>query len=409
MKTGELETADQTVYAVEFRDGRTRLHGDGPAAFTIAVSDEAQWEWFLKADVYSAAMAFVRGDFDVRGDLVAAIRFFKQAAARKNWKHWLITALERVAPHRLESYLQTKSRAARNIRFHYDRSNDFYLQFLDSRMQYSSAYFGDPGWSLEQAQLAKLDLICSKLALQPGERFLDVGCGWGGLLMHAAERYGVEAVGCTLSRRQFEYATTAVAESGLANRVVIRETDYRALEGAFQKIASIGMFEHVGRRRLREYFRKMWALLEEGGLFLNAGMTRPQFVKNNPETLFSQRKVFPGGELVHLGDVVREAESCGFDVLNIEDLRSHYALTAGAWVRRLQQNRDACLRLVDGETYRVWLLYLSNFILNFERGLTGMYDVLMAKRRQFPWAEAHGCTLKRAPRTPVSAETSSAS
>ena len=383
MKTGELEAADQTAYAVEFRGGKTQLHGDGLPVFTIAVADEAQWQWFLKADVYSAAMAFVRGDFDVRGDLVAAIRFFKQAASRKNLKHWLFAVLERFAPHRLESWFQPKSRAARNIRFHYDRSNDFYCQFLDSRMQYSSAYFQDPAWSLEQAQLAKLDLICSKLALQPGERFLDVGCGWGGLLMHAAESYGVEAVGCTLSRRQFEYATAAAAHNGLMNRVLIRERDYRDLEGTFQKIASIGMFEHVGRRRLREYFRKIRDLLEEDGLFLNAGMTRPQFVKNNPETLFSRRKVFPGGELVHLADVVREAENCGFDVLNVEDLRSHYALTAREWVRRLQQNREACLRLVDAETYRVWLLYLSNSILNFEWGLTGMYDVLMAKRRGY--------------------------
>lgn len=381
MKTGEREAANQTVYAVEFRDGRTRLHGDGLPVFTIAVADEAQWQWFLKADAYSAAMAFVRGDFEVRGDLVAGIRFFKQGVPRKNLKHWLFAVLERFAPHRLESWFQTRSRAARNIRFHYDRSNDFYFQFLDSRMQYSSAYFQDPAWSLEQAQLAKLDLICSKLALQPGERFLDVGCGWGGLLMHAAERYGVEAVGCTLSRRQFEYASAAAARNGLTSRVLIREMDYRDLEGAFQKIASIGMFEHVGRRRLREYFRKIWALLKEDGLFLNAGMTCPQFVKNDPETLFSQRKVFPGGELVHLADVVRAAENCGFDVLSIEDLRSHYARTAREWVRRLHENRDACLRLVDPETHRTWLLYLSNFILNFERGLTGMYDVLMARRR----------------------------
>jgi cyclopropane-fatty-acyl-phospholipid synthase len=381
MTTGELEAAGQAAFAVEFRDGSTRLRGEGSPAFTILVADEAQWQWFLKADVYSAAMAFVRGDFEVRGDLVAAIRFFKDAAARKNWKHWLLTVLERVAPHRIEAWFQTRSQAAHNIRFHYDRSNDFYTQFLDSRMQYSSAYFRDPAWSLEEAQLAKLDLICTKLALRPGERFLDVGCGWGGLLIHAAERYGVEAVGCTLSRRQHEYATAAVAERGLSNRVAVREMDYRELEGRFHKIASIGMFEHVGRRRLREYFRKIGALLEDGGLFLNAGMTRPQFVKNNPETLFSQRKVFPGGELVPLGDVVREAENCGFDVLHLEDLRDHYARTAREWVRRLQQNREACLRLVDAETYRVWLLYLSNFILNFERGLTGMYDVLLAKRR----------------------------
>jgi len=381
MRTAEMEAADQTVYAVEFRDGTRRLCGDGHPAFTIAVADQAQWQWFLKADVYSAAMAFVRGDFDVRGDLTAAIRFFKQGVPRKNLKHWLFVVLERLAPHRLEAWFQSRSRAAENIRLHYDRSNDFYRQFLDSRMQYSSARFRDPAWPLEQAQLAKLDSICTKLALQPGERFLDVGCGWGGLLLHAAEHYGVQAVGCTLSQRQFEYATAAVARHGLTGRVAVREMDYRDLEGAFQKIASIGMFEHVGRRRLGEYFRKIRALLEDGGLFLNAGMTRPEFVKNNPETLFSQRRVFPGGELVHLADVVREAENCGFQVLNVEDLRTDYALTAREWVRRLQQNRDACLRLVDAETYRVWLLYLSNFILNFEQGITGMYDVLLAKRR----------------------------
>ncbi|HXJ38552.1 MAG TPA: class I SAM-dependent methyltransferase, partial [Bryobacteraceae bacterium] len=240
-------------------------------------------------------------------------------------------------------------------------------------------YFQDPSWSLEQAQYAKLDLICQKLNLQPGEQFLDVGCGWGALVIHAVQRYGARATGCTLSSSQYEFASSAIAARGLEDRAVLRETDYRNLSGRFRKIASVGMFEHVGRHRLGRYFRKIYNLLEENGLFLNSGITRPEWIVDGAQTYFLQKKVFPGGELAHLSDVVRQAEKAGFEVLAVESIRVHYARTCREWVARLQQNAESCLNLVGRETYRTWLLYLAASALSFDVGQTNAYQIMMAK------------------------------
>jgi cyclopropane-fatty-acyl-phospholipid synthase len=324
------------------------------------------------------APSFVRADVDVRGDLVAAVRFF-QARPPRGPRALLRAAASRLAPRRLETWFQTSARAARNIRFHYDRSNRFYEQFLDRRMVYSCGYFRTPDTSLDDAQAAKLDLICRKLDLRTSDRFLDIGSGWGALLMHAAAQYGVEATGCTLSRSQAEYARELATGTPGAS-VAVHEMDFRHITGRFDKIASVGMFEHVGRHRLRSYFRKVRELLEPVGLFLNHGIVRPQFVADGPETLFLQRRVFPGGELAHLGDVVRAAEFAGFEVLDVEDLRPHYALTCRAWVERLQRNAAACLDEVDRTTFRTWLLYLAGAAASFEEGLTGVSQLLLARR-----------------------------
>lgn len=365
-------------YAVEFASGAEEPHGDGRPEFTLVVRDRDHLRRLLAADAYSAALSFIRADFDVRGDLVAAVRFF-QARAPRGWRAHLHAAAARLAPRRIETWFQTPARAARNIRFHYDRSNEFYQQFLDRRMVYSCGYFRTPDTSLDEAQVAKLDLICRKLDLQTSDRFLDIGSGWGALLMHAAERYGVHATGCTLSRSQAEY-TSELARRTPGVTVAVREMDFRDLAGRFDKIASVGMFEHVGRHRLRTYFRKVYELLEPEGFFLNHGIVRPQFVTDGPQTLFVQRRVFPGGELAHLSDVIRAAELTGFEVLDVEDLRPHYALTCRAWVERLQRNAAACLDAVDLTTHRTWLLYLAGSAASFEDGLAGLSQVLLAKR-----------------------------
>ncbi len=377
MVAGTLSEGKLPAYAVEFRDGTRKVFGEGPCAFSLVLADAAQYRKFLKADLYSAGLAYIRGDVEVRGDLFSAIRF-KQAAAGKGWRRALVTAMARFAPDRVETWFQSKSRAGRNIRFHYDRSNDFYREFLDSRMMYSAAYYKDAP-SLEEAQLEKLDLICRKLELRPGERFLDVGCGWGGLAVYAAERYGVSAAGCTVSRNQYDHAKAEAAGRGLANRVAFRLADYRDMAGAFDKIASDGMYEHVGRHRLRSYFEKIVSLLETGGLFLNSGIVRAETSKDGPETRFLQRWVFPGGELPHLSDVVRNAELAGFEVLSAENMRLHYALTCRDWVARLQRNARNCLQHVSPEAYRTWLLYLAGSALSFEDGDTGDYQLLMRK------------------------------
>jgi cyclopropane-fatty-acyl-phospholipid synthase len=276
--------------------------------------------------------------------------------------------------------LRSRRKAALNIGFHYNRSNEFYRQFLDSRLAYSAAHFGDPSASLEDAQREKLERICQDLRLRRGDRFLDIGCGWGGLVVHAAEQFGVHAFGCTLSRQQLEFACESVRTRGLAGRVSIELRDYRDLKGRFDKIASVGMFEHVGRKRLRGYFDKVHLLLEKGGLFLNRGVVRPQGTGDGPDTLFIQRQVFPGAELVHLHDVVREGERAGFEVAGVEDLRMHYALTCRAWVKNLERNVEACKSLVGDKTYRTWLLYLAGSAVGFEEDRISCAQVLFAKR-----------------------------
>jgi cyclopropane-fatty-acyl-phospholipid synthase len=324
-------------------------------------------------------MAFVSGEFDVSGDLFAAIRW-KMDAPSRGIAGWARRTTARLASLGVERWFQTRRQAARNIQYHYDASNDFYELFLDSRLVYSCAYFKDPAWSIDQAQAAKLEYICRKLDVQPGERFLDIGCGWGALILRAAGEHGAVATGCTLSRNQFQTAKQRIRENGLDGRVTVLETDYRDLEGCYDKIASVGMFEHVGRKRLGEYFRKCYSLLAPGGLFLNHGVIRPQLVKETAETVFWTKQVFPGAQTVHLADVILEAENAGFEVLDVENLRPHYALTCRAWVERLRQHEAECLRLVGREKYRSWLLLLAAASFAFEDGQTDLCQVLLAKR-----------------------------
>jgi len=364
-------------YAIESSSGERRRFGSGPPAFILRVHHDGAWERLIARGAYATATAFVHGEFDIEGDMVAALRWWHASHSETGLRR-LMAVLGGL---RLEPWFQSKGRARRNIAFHYDRSNRFYEQFLDSRLQYSSAYFTDPSRSLEQAQVAKLDLICRKLDLHAGVRFLDVGCGWGGLPLYAAERYGAMVTGCTLSAQQFAFANQRIAAHRLRERVAITNVDYRELTGRqFDRIASIGMYEHVGRRRLERYFRTLSRLLTPDGLLLNHGIARPETVTDDAETIFLRRYVFPGGELPYFADVVRAAERAGFEVIDVENLRPHYALTCAAWVRRLQAHRAACLAIVDATTYRTWLLYLAGAAVSFERGTTELYQLLLARR-----------------------------
>jgi len=369
---------EEPPYAVEYGDGGFDLYGNAEPLFKILVPTRADFQRLFACDAYSLAMEFVQGKFSVEGDLIAAAHFY-YARPRTRTQAGLLTTLAKFGIGRLESWFQTKQRASRNIRFHYDQSNDFYRQFLDSRMVYSCAYFKDCDQSLEEAQLQKLGHICRKLDLQDGETFLDVGCGWGGLITHAAEEYGAVSTGCTLSVEQFNFASRQAAERLLGQKVSVELSDYRDIEGSFDKIASVGMFEHVGRRRLKKYFKTLNRLLRPGGLVLNHGITRPEHVGDSSETVFIRRKVFPGGELAHLSDVIRYAECTGFEVIDVENLRPHYALTCRAWVERLQQNAAQCLRHVDRSVYRTWLLALAASAAYFEDNLLNLNQVLLYK------------------------------
>jgi len=363
-------------YDVVAQSGERRHCGPGPAVFTVRARDLSSWRILGGAGAYRIATAFVQGELDIEGDLLAAVRWWHVHHVG-GWREWVLRAVSLL---RLESRLQTKDRARRNARFHYNRSNAFYQQFLDSRMVYSSAYFADPSSSLDDAQVAKLDYICRKLDVRAGDLFLDVGCGWGALLIHAAEQFGASTVGCTLSTEQLTYARESAVQKGLQGRVLVEDLDYRDIPGRFDKIASVGMYEHVGRHRLGHYFRTLAHLLEPGGILLNHGIARPQDTHDDGSTVFLQRYVFPGGELPQLADIIRSAERAGFEVLDVENLRPHYALTCAAWVANLAAHRDTCLALVDAATYRTWLLYLAAAAVSFECGQTELYQTLLAKR-----------------------------
>jgi cyclopropane-fatty-acyl-phospholipid synthase len=278
----------------------------------------------------------------------------------------------------------TRSKDRRNIQYHYDVSNDFYGLWLDARRVYSCAYFKTPDMSLDDAQVAKLDHICRKLELKPDEQFLDIGCGWGGLILHAAEHCGVRAVGITLSDDQHDYVSQLVEARGLVGRVEVRKMDYRDVpeHGGYDKIASVGMFEHVGRQNLATYFDKINALLKPGGLVLNHGITTSE-----PEASglgsgiseFIEDYVFPGGELVHASDVLRAAASSGLECLDAENLRPHYGKTLWHWVTRLEAQADKARSMIGEQKYRIWRIYMAGSAHAFDRGWMEVWQVLAGK------------------------------
>jgi cyclopropane-fatty-acyl-phospholipid synthase len=325
----------------------------------------------------SLARAYVCGDLDFTGSaqrmigiaesMVGSVQHGRDRA-RARFKGWL---------HR--------KRASRvNIAHHYDVSNAFYRMWLDERMVYSCAYFRQDGDTLDVAQLQKLDHICRKLRLAPGERFLDIGCGWGALLFHAAERYGVEATGITLSQQQFDLATQEIAARGLAGRVRVELRDYLDLpdDPVYDKVASVGMFEHVGVSRFSKYFGKIHSVLKPGGLVLNHGITLNLV---DAESLgsgisdFVEDYVFPGGQLTHVSHVVEGMAREGLETIDAESLREHYARTLWHWVERLEAHTEAARAEVGDERYRIWRIYMAGSAHAFDRGWLSLWQVLAGK------------------------------
>lgn len=273
------------------------------------------------------------------------------------------------------------------VRHHYDTGNEFFELFLDPEMVYSCAYFLDPAESLVDAQRRKLDLICRKLQLQRGQRLLDVGCGWGALVRHAAAHYGVQAVGVTLSPEQAAEAKLRVRLDGLRDRVTIRVQDYRDVTGEFDAISSIGMFEHVGGSELETYFRKLHDLLTPDGVLLNHGITtrsRPRRFERKKAS-FVNTYVFPDGELLPLETSLRIAEESGFEARDIESLRQSYALTLRHWVTELEESHKLAVAAADERTYRIWRMYMAGSATAFDSGALSVYQTIYTKRAR-PWA-----------------------
>jgi cyclopropane-fatty-acyl-phospholipid synthase len=277
--------------------------------------------------------------------------------------------------------LRSKRRDAKAIAFHYDVSNDFYALFLDRRMVYTCAYYRTPEGDLDQAQEDKLDLVCRKLRLAPGERLLDIGCGWGSLVLWAAERYGVEAHGVTLSAAQAEWAQAAIRRAGLEGRARVDHLDYRDLQtdARFDKIAAVGVIEHIGIRNYPAYFARVFELLAPGGLFLNHGITHEKSWRRGSQTDFLERYVFPNGEMDNVTHILDVLERTRFEILDVESLRAHYARTTRQWVERLQANEARARALAGERVYRTWIAYLAASSVGFTNGSIGLYQVVAAR------------------------------
>jgi cyclopropane-fatty-acyl-phospholipid synthase len=394
-------------FAVRFWDGSELPATIGRAVATVIVRSPQALARVLRApDQLGLGRAWVAGELDVDGDpeAVLALRDELAASARRPGAKTILRALRAgrrlgvplrtppppAAEAQFRGRLHSLRRDRGAVRFHYDVSNRFYRLVLGPSMVYSCAYFADPGESLEVAQERKLDVVCRKLALAPGERLLDVGCGWGSLVMHAAQRYGVSAVGVTLSPLQAELARERVREAGLADRVEIRIQDYREVsDGPYDKIASIGMYEHVGRSQLGAYCSQLAAVARPGGLVLNHGITRMKPVESNDRS-FIARFVFPDGELHPLDAVLTELRVADLEVRDVESLREHYPLTLRRWVANLEANRDEAIAEAGSERERVWRLYMSAAALAFEARDIGVFQVVAAK----PGAP-HGLPLAR--------------
>lgn len=383
-------------FAVRFWDGTAWGPGPGQeAVFTLVIHrPEALRRMFLPGSNLAVGEAYIYGDFDVEGDFESAFaleRFLTAGNLSASDKLRCARDMRKLPPPEppsagrkgasLSGTVHSLSRDREAVRYHYDISNDFYALWLDRRMVYSTAYFTDPEEDLDSAQERKLDYICRKLRLGPGDRLLDIGCGWGGLVIHAAKTRGAEATGITLNRSQADLATKRIREAGLTERCRVEVRDYREMDDpkGFDKIASVGMFEHVGESRLGEYFGRAWRLLKPGGAFLNHGIAANATQPAQRGPYFTDYYVFPDGELVPIGATLRVAENAGFEVRDVESLREHYLLTLRHWARRLEARYAEARRITDEIICRVFRLYLNGAAYRFRVGATNVYQSLLVK------------------------------
>ncbi|HSS97099.1 MAG TPA: class I SAM-dependent methyltransferase [Terriglobales bacterium] len=420
------EAADLAAKALNFLQELLRDYH--PRNFAIELWDGTCWEpepgqfrrftWkiqragavrsvFSNPNELAFAEAYIGGDFDIEGD-VEGIFPLSDYFLNKNWspkQKLRLQVLLSELPNdgelrlvrcgvRLSGRIHSRERDLQAISYHYDISNNFYSLWLGKEMQYSCAYFQKPEDDLDKAQRQKLDYICRKLRLQAGERLLDIGCGWGGLIIHAAREYGVNAVGITLSQQQFVLAQQRISQADLAGRCQVKLMDYRDLTepDAYDKISSVGMVEHVGGVNLTEYFRRAFRSLRSGGVFLNVGIGAPQLHSANERRAFTGAYVFPDNELSPIGTITQSAESAGFEVRDVENLREHYALTLRHWLRGLEQNAEQARRLVDEVTYRIWRLHMAGSAYSFQSGKLNWYQTLLVKNDQ----DKSGVPLTRA-------------
>lgn len=406
---GDAHKALGLAFGFELWDGSTVPAGLEPGGLRIKIADEGAIAHLVRRPRFDTLINLhVAGRIDLAGgnifDLAAKRpqgkvgrligKVSKAKALATAWSFWK-------APKGEPLFLQaikgdeiardgSSATNAKNIQYHYDVSNEFYKLFLDPEMVYTCAYFSEWHDDLARAQRDKLDMICRKLRLKPGDRFLDIGCGWGALVCHAAQHYGVEAHGVTLAEEQLALAREKADRLGLGGKVVLHLKNYADMEGEFDKIASIGMFEHVGIANHAGYFKTVHRLLRPRGLYLHHTIARrakksdKDFAKLKPEYRALIRYIFPGGELDHLGMSIANLERTGFEVHDVEAWREHYQRTTRLWYERLAANRAAAEAEVGPEKTRMWLLYLAGCSLAFERAAVGVNQTLVSKRTRGP-------------------------
>lgn len=397
-------------FSVRMWDGAEWASETDRPQFTLILRRPDALRRMLQREASGLALceAFIDGKIDVEGDLEAAVPIsdyllnLNLPMATKLRLGWRVSSLPKDGASNgdgsrgavLRGRAHSKERDRQAISHHYDVSNDFYALWLDRQMVYSCAYFEHGDEDLDRAQTRKLDYICRKLQLRRGDRLLDVGCGWGGLIRHAARHYGVDALGITISEEQARLARERIEQAGLSERCRVEVCDYRDLEGggSFDKMVSVGMFEHVGEKLLPCYFQAAWQLLRPGGIFLNHGIARREIDPPSDRQAFIIRYVFPDGELVPINVALRVAEEAGFEVRDVESLREHYALTLRHWDRHLQNHLDEARRIVGERTCRTWQLFLCGSAQAFNAGTLNIYQSLLVKpdqgRSGFPLTRA---------------------
>jgi cyclopropane-fatty-acyl-phospholipid synthase len=377
----------QLPLRVRLWDGTQLDLGPQPRV-TLVVKDPSLVAQLAHPSLDALGGAYVEGRVELEGPMSEVIRIGDA----------LSQALADEEPSELSRVPHDKDSDAAAISYHYDLSNDFYALWLDSQMVYSCAYFETGTEDLEQAQQAKLRHLCRKLRLQPGERLLDVGCGWGGLARYAAREFGVEVFGITLSRAQLKLARKRVKDEGLAQQVRLELLDYRDLpqDGRFDKVVSVGMFEHVGHANLPLYCQRLFGAVKAGGLVMNHGITA-KFTDGRPVGRgggeFIGRYVFPEGELPHLATMTAHLSEAGLEVVDVENLRLHYARTLEHWSAHLEERLEQAARLVPEQALRIWRLYLAGCAYGFARGWMSLHQILAIKpyedgSHDLPWTRA---------------------
>lgn len=369
-------------FNIEFWNKEIISYSDNPK-FTLKFLDKDVFiQLITNPNIMSFAKAFIDKKIDVEGDIFEAIKLKDDIANIEiSNKDKITLFFKTVSSHNIH----TKEKDKQNISYHYDISNDFYNLFLGNTMMYSCAYFKQNDYNLDTAQQNKMEHICKKLRLKQGDKFLDVGCGWGSMIIYAAKKYNVIATGVTISEEQYKYVKQRIKEEKLEDKCFIELKDYRDIKGKelYDKIVSIGMFEHVGIKNLPDYFEHIRKLLKNNGIFLNHGITIKKDTKlSKNEGEFIQKYIFPGGELKNIGYIVDVMEDIKFDIVDVECLRQHYYKTLVCWVKNLESNKQKAIKLTNEHTYRTWLLYMIGCAINFEQDCISVYQVLLTKQRK---------------------------